>query len=46
MKYHRVGDDGVTSLMLKTPNDVVYVSEKGLYEILEVRCFHVLCYTG
>ncbi|KAJ3880807.1 hypothetical protein F5051DRAFT_145454 [Lentinula edodes] len=36
MKYHRVGDDGVTSLTLKTPNDVVYVSEKGLYEILEI----------
>ncbi|KAJ4485797.1 hypothetical protein J3R30DRAFT_3442070 [Lentinula aciculospora] len=36
IQYRRVGDDGISSSTLKTPNDFVYVSEKGLYEILEI----------
>ncbi|KAJ3844932.1 hypothetical protein EV361DRAFT_393865 [Lentinula raphanica] len=36
IKYRRAGDNSVVSAKLTSPNDYVYVTEKGVYEILEI----------
>ncbi|KAF9074850.1 hypothetical protein BDP27DRAFT_1415766 [Rhodocollybia butyracea] len=40
MKYQRVGQGSLSSVTLKTPNDVLHVTEKGTYEILEISDAH------
>jgi hypothetical protein len=40
MKYRRIGaDDKVMTSRLNSPNDYLHVTEKGVYEIIDVRVF-------